>query len=103
MTGAIAQIQKTVYLAEGQIGRRLSPRDRDGNPTGESAFLIRPRSVVVIGNLSEFTTDQGVNEPKYASFELFRRQLVSPEIITFDELLERARFIVESAAQEHQR
>jgi len=103
LTGAIAQIQKTVYLAEGQIGRRLSPRDRDGNPTGESAFLIRPRSVVVIGNLSEFTTDQGVNEPKYASFELFRRQLVSPEIITFDELLERARFIVESAAQEHQR
>jgi len=77
-------------------------RDRDGNPTEESVFLIRPRSVVVIGNLSEFTTDRGVNESKYSSFELFRRQLASPEILTFDELYERARFIVESAAQEHQ-
>jgi hypothetical protein len=101
LTRAIAQVQKTVYLAEDEIGRRLNSRDRDGNPTGENAFLIRPRSVVVIGNLSEFITEQGVNEPKYASFELFRRQLTSPEIITFDELCERARFIVESAAQEH--
>jgi len=40
-------------------------------------------------------TDKGVNQERYRSFELFRRNTTSPEIITFDELYERARFIVE--------
>lgn len=42
-------------------------------------------------------TVNGVNEEQFVSFELFRRQLTAPEIITFDELYERARFIVESS------
>ncbi len=100
---AIAQIQKTVERAEDEIGHRLDSRDDDGNPTGESSFLIRPRAIVVVGHLAEFTTEHGINEPKYSSFELFRRQLNSPEILTFDELYERARFIVESSsAQVHE-
>ena len=96
---AIAQVQKTVDRTEQLLGNRLDTRSPDGSPTGESAFLIRPRSIVVAGNLSEFRTDQGINEPQFASFELFRRQLVAPEILTFDELYERARFIVESTAR----
>jgi hypothetical protein len=99
---AIAQIQKTVERAENEIGQRLDSRDDHGNPTGESSFLIRPRSIVIVGNLAEFTTELGINEPKYSSFELFRRQLTSPEVLTFDELYERARFIVESSAQVHE-
>jgi hypothetical protein len=95
---AIAQVQKTVDRAEQTIGSRLDVTDSSGNPTGENAFLIRPRSIVVIGNLEEFQTDYGINEPKYRSFELFRRQVVAPEILTFDELYERAHFIVESTA-----
>ncbi len=51
--------------------------------------------MVVAGQLGEFEVESGINETKYASFELFRRQLQSPEIITFDELLARANFIVE--------
>ena len=35
------------------------------------------------------------NEDKITCFELYRRNLTSPEIVTFDELLERARYIVE--------
>jgi len=66
----------------------------------ENAFLVRPPSIVVIGNLEEFGTDYGINEPKYRSFELFRRQLMAPEILTFDELYERARFIVESSVMD---
>jgi hypothetical protein len=61
---------------------------------------MRPRSVVVAGSLSQFQTGHGVNEPRFTSFELFRRQLIAPEIVTFDELYERARFIVEQAAGE---
>jgi hypothetical protein len=98
LVAAIAQVQKTVDRAEQTIGSRLDVTDSSGNPTGENAFLIRPRSIVVIGNLEEFQTDHGINEPKYRSFELFRRQVVAPEILTFDELYERAHFIVESTA-----
>lgn len=97
---AIAQVQKTVDRAEHTLGRRLDSTNRDGSPSGESAFLVRPRSIVVVGNLAEFKTEHGINESKYGSFELFRRQLVAPEVLTFDELYERARFIVESATQE---
>ena len=50
---------------------------------------------------SEFQTDRGVNVPKFRSFELFRRHTWRPEIITFDELLHRARFIVGNGAEEN--
>jgi hypothetical protein len=50
----------------------------------------------VIGCLQQFVSDNGINEPKFSSFELLRRQTTSPEVITFDELYERARFIVEA-------
>jgi antiviral defense system Shedu protein SduA len=75
---AIAQVQKTVDRAEHTLGSRLDSTDRDGNPSGESAFLVRPRSIVVVGNLAEFKAEHGINESKYGSFELFRRQLVAP-------------------------
>jgi hypothetical protein len=35
---------------------------------------------------------------KRRSFELFRRNLTQPEILTFDELFERARFIIENTS-----
>jgi len=35
-----------------------------------------------------------VNEAQLRSFELYRRNLHQPEVITFDELYERARHIV---------
>ena len=37
----------------------------------------------------------GVHRPKYESFELYRRNLYEPEVITFDELLARAEWHVE--------
>lgn len=97
LAGAVAQAQRTVRSAEENIGGRLEPRDDKGNPTGEVAYLLRPRSVVVAGSLAEFKTKYGINEPKFSSFELFRRQVTAPEIITFDELFERAKFIVEDS------
>ena len=44
---------------------------------------------MVIGDTSELD-----NKDKRISFELFRRSLHNIDIITYDELLERARFIV---------
>jgi len=100
LTGSIAQIQKTVQKAILQIQTQLNLYDSDGTPTGETAFLYQPKSVVVIGSLQEFISSFGVNEQKFGSFELFRRNVVNPEIITFDELFERAKFIVKHSENE---
>lgn len=90
LTGAIAQVQKTVDLAIRTIGRKLEPVDESGFPTGERLFAFRPRSFVVAGTLSEFVDDhRNVNEERFASFELFRRSLSGTEVVTFDELLAR--------------
>ncbi|WP_352612205.1 MULTISPECIES: Shedu anti-phage system protein SduA domain-containing protein [unclassified Mesorhizobium] len=61
---------------------------------------IEPRSCLVIGSLAEFQFDRGTNLPKFRSFELHRRHTNRPEIVTFDELLERARFIVEHGPEQ---
>lgn len=42
----------------------------------------------------------GVHAAKYQSFELYRRNLYEPEIVTFDELLARAEWHVELAELE---
>jgi hypothetical protein len=101
LSGAIAQVQRSVQTSLTNIRSRTDIKDSSGAPTGERVFLYRPRSVIVLGSLLEFQSEHGINEDKYSSFELFRRHLSAPEIITFDELFERAKFIVEShVAQE---
>jgi len=100
LTGAIAQIQKSIQKASDQIRNRIEITDKDGELTSESAFAFRPKAYIVIGDLSEFLGKHGVNEQRLGSFELFRRQLSSPEILTFDELFERARWIVEFSEAE---
>lgn len=95
MSGAIAQIQGTVSKAIKTISEKLSVKDNNGNPTGEEIYNYQPKAFLVIGSLEEFTTEHGINEDKLRSFELYRKNIQNIEIITFDELYERARFIVE--------
>lgn len=96
LTGGIAQVHRTVQRSIEGIKTKTQIKEDNGNLTGEEVFLYQPRSFLVIGSHDEFRGDFGVNEDKYSSFELFRRSLSNPEIITFDELLERAKNIVES-------
>lgn len=100
LTGGVAQVQNTVLAALENLTRTLTPRDDFGDPTGEVLYNIQPRSCLVIGSLSQFQSDHGINNAEFRSFELYRRNTTSPEIVTFDELLERAQFIVEHAEQE---
>ena len=93
LAGSIAQIQRTLELALKTIQTRLQVVSPEGDPTQEIAFLYQPKAYIVIGNLGEFLAADGINEQKFSSFELFRRNLSNPEIITFDELLARARFV----------
>ncbi|MBI3958147.1 MAG: DUF4263 domain-containing protein [Chloroflexi bacterium] len=94
LAGSVAQIQKTVQKAVRELHTKLEFTDGDGLPTGETAFLYQPKSYVVIGCLQEFVSNGRINEQRFGSFELFRRNITNPEIITFDELFERAKYIV---------
>lgn len=97
LAGGISQVQRTIQKSLKDLSTKLDIKDNNRNPTGESIFLYQPKAFLIIGSLKEFATEHGVNEDKYSSFELFRRNLNNPEIITFDELYERARYIVESS------
>jgi hypothetical protein len=94
LAGAVSQVQGTVAAAMDSIRGKLEINDVEGYPTGEEAFNFSPKAYLVVGNLTEFVGDHGVNQEQFRSFELFRRNTLSPEVITFDELYERARFIV---------
>jgi hypothetical protein len=61
----------------------------------DEVAVCRPRSLLVVGSLSEFHENDRFNRAKYESFERFRRSLRDPEIVTFDELFERARIMLE--------
>jgi hypothetical protein len=56
---------------------------------GRDIYTQDPKGILVIGN-----TKQLDNNEKRITFELFRKNIHNPEIITFDELYERAKFIV---------
>ena len=96
LSEGIVQIQRTVHLASRQIGERLSDKDDTGADTGEHTYMVRPRSFLILGNLEELRGPSGVHQDKYESFELYRRNLYEPEIITYDELLARAEWYVET-------
>lgn len=101
LAGAIAQIQGSVVHATKAITEKLIVHDYEGNPTGEQIYNYQAKAYLVIGSLGEFVTENGINEDKLRSFELLRKNITSPEIITFDELYERARFIAEYNENSH--
>lgn len=94
LVGAVAQTQKTVQLAIEHLHEKLElPSITD---SAGVYFNYIPRSVVICGSLSEFQGQSGVDIPRFSSFELYRRATHMPDIITFDELHERAVAIVEA-------
>lgn len=93
LSNAVTQVQKTTFeFARSRFREQL--RDAIGNDLGELAYSIEPRSYLVIGNLRRLVG----NDDQISCFELFRRNMRSPEIITFDELYERARCIVDNVS-----
>ncbi|MFO0718780.1 MAG: Shedu immune nuclease family protein [Candidatus Paceibacterota bacterium] len=58
-----------------------------------------PKSILVIGSTKQFDGTDKENQIKAKTFELFRRDSKNIEILTYDELYERAKFIVEHAGK----
>jgi hypothetical protein len=93
LAGGVAQIQKTVQKSVENIKTKTEIKDNNGDLTGEQLYLYQPKSFLLIGSLKEFMKNDNINEDKFSSFELFRRNMFNPEIITYDELYERAKHI----------
>lgn len=99
LMGGLSQIQGTVHRAVTAIGERLQSIDDGGcDVPGDFTYLIRPPSMLIVGTLTQLQSNAGGDhQDKIRSFELFRRSIVDTEIITFDELYAKAKFIVDGA------
>lgn len=93
---AVSQIieQKAEWSSFAQTGGHL-------NKAGTEVLSARTKnakSILVIGSRDEFASNQNKRDADIMrdTFELFRRECRSIDIVTFDELLERAHFITRS-------
>jgi hypothetical protein len=77
----------------------IRPTDKTGAPTGEEVFNFHPRAFIVVGSLNEFVTEHGVNIDQLRSFELYRNSIAGIDILTYDELYERSKFVVDPPLQ----
>ena len=93
LSGAIAQVQRTIQKAIQSISSKTEMKDNQGYLTGEELYLYNPKGFIVIGKQDEFIKDEKINEIKYSSFEMFRKNLKNIDIITYDELYQRAYYI----------
>ncbi|MFE3541448.1 Shedu immune nuclease family protein [Nocardia sp. NPDC059177] len=100
LSGAVAQVQTTVHLATREIADRLQSKDADNSDIPDDwTYMFRPRSYVVIGQLGQLVgASGGHHQAQIRSFELYRRELAGPEVVTFDELLARAEWMVDLVA-----
>lgn len=86
LAGGVSQLQ--VCCRQWELEGAPSQHNRDIETN--QIYTISPKGILIAGNLDQLSDVSARN-----SFELFRRSLSNPEILTFDELLQRARFIVE--------
>jgi hypothetical protein len=91
LTDALAQTQANIDRWNREGARTDENRDALEKA---AVYTVQPKGIVIIGSLRQVKEDLH----KLQTFERFRRSISDVEIITFDELHERARFIVEHNA-----
>ena len=89
LTDALTQINANVE-GWGNIGQD-APENKQFMASKGLRRTVKPKGIVVAGMLGALEHDQA----KLETFELFRKGIHGVEIITFDELHDRARYIVE--------
>lgn len=90
---AVSQVleQKAEWLLQAQTGQN---QDKSGNRRFETRTRD-PKAILVIGSSTEISAVGNLRDAdvRRDTFELFRRDTRNLDIVTFDELLDRARFI----------
>lgn len=89
LTDALAQINANVE-SWGNVGQD-SPVNKEFVADKNLRRTVKPKGIVVVGMLSTLEQEQS----KLDTFELFRKGIHGIEIMTFDELHDRARYIVD--------
>jgi hypothetical protein len=98
LVGAVAQCQQTVHMAVNKLGDYISDHANDGARKDTGTYIIQPRSFVIIGSADQLKGEGGgLIDNKVHSFEMYRRNLLQPEVLTFDELVARAEWHVRLA------
>ncbi len=92
LADAVTQVQKTVFEYTKNKEPREVLKDAQGNDTGDLLYKVHPKSYLIAGSLNTLKE----NVDKIVCFETFRRSLIAPEILTYDELFQRAKCIVET-------
>lgn len=89
LVGGIAQLQSNcrTWVIDGSRQEETS-----AYLAAENISTYDPKGILIIGN-----TNQLIDINQRATFELFRRNLHNPEILTYDELLARAEFLMNHA------
>ena len=89
LTDALAQIQSNT---DQWAWTSKSDENRDALEK-QGIYTVKPKGILVIGCLTELKEDRN----KLQTFERFRQSISGIEIITFDEVFERAKFIVDNS------
>jgi Domain of unknown function (DUF4263) len=96
LTYAVSQI--LTQKAEWEIKSETKQFTESGQPISQST--VDPKTILIIGHTDQF---KGITKEaliKKKTFELFRRNSRAIEIVTYDELLERAKFIVSDSRKD---
>jgi hypothetical protein len=95
LAGGTAQLQANCdrWAKEGS----LTDANRDW-AEDENITTVQPKGILLIGRLAQLEGQTAADgTTRRETFERFRRSLWNPEVLTYDELLDRARFLVEQA------
>jgi hypothetical protein len=95
LAGGAAQLQANCDRWAKEGSRLDANRDW---AEGRNITTVQPRGILLIGNLAQLEVESiAESTTRRETFERFRRSLWNPEVLTYDELLERARFLVDQA------
>lgn len=92
LNGGVSQVQ--AYCRTWVIDGSKQENNKDALE-GQRIYTVQPRGILLIGNTNQL--DEGDDQDKRDkrnSFELYRQNLGNPEVLTFDELFERAKLLV---------
>jgi hypothetical protein len=87
LNGGMAQLRSYLQTWETDGSRTEKNRDRF---EGQGIYTVQPRGILVIGHLNQLNDCR----EKKTAFELFRQNQKDIHIVTFDEVYERAVYIV---------
>jgi hypothetical protein len=90
ITNAVSQILS--QKAEWEIKSKAQQFDEHGTPINQST--IDPKTILVIGNSRQFSGTNKNDLIKLKTFELYRRNSRNIDIVTYNELFERAYYVV---------